>query len=45
MVASPEIRKRRNEKASSSPKGPLKEPLEAPKISSPSVEREEVKFV
>ena len=42
LVASPEIRKRRKkvEHASSSPKGPLKETLEAPLIPSPVVEIE-----
>ena len=44
MVVSPEIRKRRNkfEKASSSPKVPLKTTLEAPQVISPVVEIEEV---
>ena len=47
LISSPEVRTRRNkaEKASSSPKGPLKTALEAPQISSPSVEIEEVQIV
>ena len=43
MIVIPEVRKRRKkaEKASTSPKGPLKATLEAPQIPSPSVEIEE----
>ena len=46
MVVSPEIRKRRKraERASSSPKVPLKSALEAPQVLSPTVEIEEVQI-
>ena len=42
LIASPKVRKRRkkDEKASSSPKGPLKATLEAPQIPYPTVEIE-----
>ena len=46
LVVSPNIRKRRkrDEKASSSPKFPLKAALEAPQVPSPVVEIKEVKI-
>ena len=46
LVVSPEIRPRRKraEKASSSPKSPLKFSLEAPQVLSPAVEIEEVQI-
>ena len=46
LVVSPEIRKirKRYERASSSPKFPLKDALEAPQVLSPAVEIEEVQI-